>query len=79
LIRPKSLDNLLIMSAILTFTTGRLILRPVTLADAPAWTRHFVDYAVISQLSAQVPWPYPANGVHDYLKNMILPQQGVNR
>lgn len=61
------------------FETARLILRPVTLDDAPSYTRHFVDYEVIGVLSRVVPWPYPDNGVADYLQNEVLPRQGINR
>jgi len=62
-----------------TFQTERLLLRGIRLEDADAYTKHFVDYAVISHLSPTVPWPYPEGGVFDYLKNRILPQQGKNK
>lgn len=61
------------------FETDRLLLRAVGERDIPAYEKHFVDYAVISQLSAAVPWPYPAGGVRDYVTNVILPQQGRER
>lgn len=61
------------------FSTDRLILRAVELSDAPAYEKHFVDYEVIRYLSAQVPWPYPENGVRWYLENVILPVQGKDR
>jgi [ribosomal protein S5]-alanine N-acetyltransferase len=66
-------------SGIPTFTTKRLSLRPVNKADIPAYTRYFVDYEVIRHLSAAVPWPYPENGVADYILNRLLPQQGHDR
>jgi [ribosomal protein S5]-alanine N-acetyltransferase len=59
-----------------TFETERLILRAVTEADAPAYEKHFVDYAVINQLAAAVPWPYPQGGVLDWIQTHILPNQG---
>ena len=58
------------------FETNRLLLRPPTLDDVPAYTRHFVDYEVIRHLSAAVPWPYPDNGVADYLAAQRVPQRG---
>lgn len=61
------------------FQTQRLILRGVTLQDAPSYTKHFVDYEVIRKLSRTAPWPYPENGVEEYLKNVILPVQGIDR
>lgn len=59
-----------------TFTTERLILRAVTEADVPAYERHFVDYAIISQLAAAIPWPYPQGGVLDWVHTHIVPNQG---
>lgn len=64
------------MSPFPTFHTDRLILREVTINDVPSYTRHFVDYEVIRFLSAAVPWPFPENGVKDFLDNVVLPKQG---
>jgi ribosomal-protein-alanine N-acetyltransferase len=61
------------------FTTSRLILKAVTIEDAPAYQRHFSDYEVIRYLSSQVPWPYPDNGAEFFIQNMILPRQGIDR
>ena len=61
------------------FTTRRLILRGVRGDDAHSYTKHFVDYEVIRNLDASVPWPYPENGVSEFIRNMILPNQGENR
>ena len=51
----------------------------VSLEDVPSYTEHFVDYEVIRNLSRTAPWPYPENGVEEYLKNVILPPQGTDR
>jgi RimJ/RimL family protein N-acetyltransferase len=59
--------------------TERLILRGVTEADADAYERHFVDYEVIRHLSAEVPWPYPADGVRSFIRDVIVPVQGHDR
>jgi len=59
-----------------TFHTKRLLLRDIELSDAPSYQKHFADYAVISQLASVVPWPYPENGAEDYIRDVILPQQG---
>jgi [ribosomal protein S5]-alanine N-acetyltransferase len=61
------------------FTTARLLLRAMELTDAPAYERHFVDYEVIRELSAHVPWPYPAGGVREYLATRVLPLQGKDK
>lgn len=64
------------MQVIPTLNTERLLLKGVSMADIPSYTRHFVDYDVVRYLSAEVPWPYPENGVKDYLEHVVLPQQG---
>jgi RimJ/RimL family protein N-acetyltransferase len=67
------------MQNIPTFETERLFLRAVTEEDAPDWQKNFADYEVVRNLSAQVPWPYPEDGVISFLKNVILPEQGKIR
>lgn len=59
-----------------TFATERLLLRAVAPADIPYYEKHFIDYEVISHLSSAVPWPYPPNGVSDFLNQFIFPAQG---
>ncbi len=61
------------------FSTARLKLRPIQLEDIPSYERHFIDYEVVCQLSQQVPWPYPEDGVRQFLNAVIFPEQGVNR
>lgn len=61
------------------FETKRLILKELTLEDAPSYEKNFVDYKVIRYLSSLVPWPYPKNGVVDFIRNFILPKQGKGR
>ncbi len=58
-----------------TFTTERLILKAVTEADIPAYTKYFVDYEVISNLAASIPWPYPENGVEEYIMTEVIHKQ----
>jgi len=60
------------------FTTDRLFMKAVTEADIPAYEKHFVDYEVIRYLASTVPWPYPKNGVHDFVVEHIIPNQGKN-
>jgi hypothetical protein len=52
------------------FETKRLFLRPISLAMSENYEKHFVNYEDISQLSAAVPWPYPKNGVAEYLESV---------
>lgn len=56
--------------------TKRLILRGVTHEDIPSYEKYFIDYEVISHLAAAVPWPYPENGVREFLDNLVFPYQG---
>jgi len=51
----------------------------VRLEDAPSYEKHFVDYEVISQLAAVVPWPYPDGGIYEYIRTSILSEQGSAR
>lgn len=68
------------MGGVPTFQTDRLVLRPPSLTDVPACQRHFVDYEVIRHLSAaNVSWPFPENGVRDFLTNAVLPSLGRDR
>ncbi len=62
----------------ISLETERLILRPVREDDAPAWTKHFVDYEVIRHLARRVPWPYPDAGVLAFLRTEVLPKQGAD-
>ena len=67
------------MPPIPTLHTPRLILQGVTAADIPAYERYFIDYAVIRNLSAAVPWPYPPDGVSEFLTSTVFPRQGIDR
>ena len=64
------------MSILPTFKTKRLLLRPPNLSDVPSYQHHFVDYEVIRNLSAGVPWPYPPDGVLHFLRDVIIPKLG---
>lgn len=61
-----------------TLETERLILHAATPEHAEAYEAEFNDYEVIRQLSAAVPWPYPAGGVRAYIEGLI-PKLGEDR
>jgi RimJ/RimL family protein N-acetyltransferase len=61
-----------------TLETERLILRDVLCVDVAAYHNNFVDYAVISELTAAVPWPYPEQGITAFLEK-LRPEQGQTR
>lgn len=75
----KSLFGEVMSLSLPTFETTRLILRPVTEADAPSYEKHFADYAVIGNMTPIVPWPYPTGGVLDYFRTIVFPNQGINK
>ena len=75
-IRPPKYHPVERMASLPTFETERLILRGITEADTPAYEKHFVDYAIISQLDSAIPWPYPQGGVLDWIRTHIVPNQG---
>jgi [ribosomal protein S5]-alanine N-acetyltransferase len=55
--------------------TERLILRPMTLEDAPAVQKYFGNWNVIKYLNTVVPWPYPKHGAMDWLKFAVSQMQ----
>lgn len=59
--------------------TDRLILRPIRLSDADSYQKNFCNYEIIRHLSHLVPWPYPDDGAYQFIKNVLLPNQGVSR
>ncbi|WP_338569269.1 GNAT family N-acetyltransferase [Pseudomonas canadensis] len=56
-----------------TLYTERLILRPLTLDDAEVIQQLFPHWEVVRYLTAEVPWPYPADGAHSFLEHVALP------
>lgn len=60
------------------FETPRLILRDVSVEDAPSYQEGFANYNVVRYLNHNVPWPYPNNGAKEFIKNIIIPTQGKN-
>lgn len=53
--------------------TRRLILRPLMLGDAARTQELFPHWDVVKYLNAIVPWPYPADGVLTYYRDVALP------
>jgi RimJ/RimL family protein N-acetyltransferase len=61
-----------------TLETERLVLRDVLFVDVAAYHKNFVDYDVVSELNAAIPWPYPADGIPAFLEK-LRPEQEQNR
>ena len=53
--------------------TPRLILRPLSRADAEQTQRIFPHWEVVRLLANRVPWPYPADGALTYYRDIALP------
>ncbi len=53
--------------------TPRLLLRPLTLADAPRIQLLFPHWQIVRYLAAIVPWPYPPDGAYRYIRDVALP------
>lgn len=59
--------------------TARLALRGITEADAPSIQRNLADDAVIGELAARVPYPYPPDGAIRFIREEVMPAQGRDR
>ena len=53
--------------------TRRLLLRPLSLADAARTQQLFPHWEIVRHLTTQVPWPYPADGALTYYRDVVLP------
>jgi RimJ/RimL family protein N-acetyltransferase len=53
--------------------TRRLLLRPLTMADAAQIQTLFPRWEIVRYLNNKVPWPYPPDGAQWYLRNLALP------
>tara|TARA_B100001989_G_scaffold235387_2_gene196572 strand:+ start:1874 stop:2434 length:561 start_codon:yes stop_codon:yes gene_type:complete len=54
--------------------TARLILRPISLDDAPAIQKYFNNWDIIKYMNYRVPWPYPDDGAESFMHENILPR-----
>jgi [ribosomal protein S5]-alanine N-acetyltransferase len=53
--------------------TQRLLLRPLELADAAQIQVLFPQWEIVRYLRNAIPWPYPADGALQYVRDMALP------
>jgi ribosomal-protein-alanine N-acetyltransferase len=53
--------------------TRRLVLRPLQHADADQVQALFPHWEIVKHLNAVVPWPYPADGAHQFITTLALP------
>jgi RimJ/RimL family protein N-acetyltransferase len=54
--------------------TPRLLLKPLSLADAPQIQALFPRWEIVRYLANRVPWPYPPDGAEQFLREVALPQ-----
>ncbi len=53
--------------------TSRLLLHPLQLADAAQIQLLFPHWEIVRYLATQVPWPYPPDGAHKFIRDAALP------
>jgi RimJ/RimL family protein N-acetyltransferase len=53
--------------------TPRLLLRPLTISDAPQIQALFPRWEIVRYLNNKIPWPYPPDGAETYLRELALP------
>jgi RimJ/RimL family protein N-acetyltransferase len=53
--------------------TPRLLLRPLSIEDAEQVQVIFPHWELVKHLAAQVPWPFPDDGVVTYYRDVALP------
>ncbi len=51
--------------------TQRLILRPISLGDAPAVQKYFNNWNIVKHLNRNIPWPYPDDGAETFIKDIL--------
>lgn len=53
--------------------TERLRLLPLCEEHAPQIQEKFPKWEIVKFLSDKIPWPYPENGAHDFIKHVAIP------
>jgi [ribosomal protein S5]-alanine N-acetyltransferase len=56
-----------------TLQTARLILRPISLDDAPQVQAIFPQWEIVRYLANHVPWPYPTDGALTFCRDIAIP------
>jgi len=53
--------------------TARLLLRPLAIEDAPQIQELFPHWEIVQYLRNVIPWPYPADGALQFVRDLALP------
>jgi len=56
-------------------STERLVLRPLAIADAPQIQERFPHWEIVKYMLSRVPWPYPADGAIQFVRDVAIPQE----
>lgn len=56
-----------------TLESARLVLRPLSIKDAPQIQSLFPHWEIVRHLNKIVPWPYPVDGALTFLRESALP------
>lgn len=56
-----------------TLNTVRLVLKQLTLDDAPQIQKIYPKWEIVKFMSSGTPWPFPENGAENFIKNSALP------
>jgi ribosomal-protein-alanine N-acetyltransferase len=51
--------------------TARLVLRPLSAADAAGVQKYFPHWDIVQNLVRTVPWPYPPDGAAQYIQTFL--------
>ena len=53
--------------------TKRLLLRPLEIGDAAQIQELFPHWEIVRYMEKRVPWPYPADGALQFIRDIALP------
>jgi len=56
---------------VIELQTARLVLRPLSSADAAGIQKYFPHWDIVQNLVRAVPWPYPPDGAAQYIKTFL--------
>ena len=51
-----------------------IVLRPISISDAPAIQKYFPHWDIVKNLTPQTPWPDPPDGAETFLNQVLLPK-----
>jgi RimJ/RimL family protein N-acetyltransferase len=58
--------------------TNRLLLRPLEVADVEQIQQLFPHWEIVKYMLNRIPWPYPADGAAQFIRDVAIPQEESN-